>query len=824
LLPIQITLAPSVDPAAVKVGLDGADVTSSFAPGGPGLVGAIPVPPPGTHRLEVTRPLGGIPMIPFTTGHVFVSPSAAPALVGVEPPSGGGPVPRSAWLRFRLSERAEATDLAGFGFGIECDGRGVPRAAHALDDGALILNPTPALPAGASCRVAWRGEGGGVAETTFTVAPDAAGTAATAIYDRSDPLALAPFPDDYFTTPDASMPTGLRVELPVPPFSDPFQVRAFESLVNQIGVVDGWSRYTPIVLHLSHPLDPQAVPQDEFASMDAFAPIALVDVDPASPDFGRRVPHRMVVRSDVAGGALQHAAMLFPTIDLRERGRYALVVTRRAFAANEPGRPFGPSAFFADVLEPPDPGHAPEVARAREVAGPALDALAALLEVPIPPEDVALLLRISTRTRPGVADLVHVKELALAAPPPELVLPDLATDPCPNVNNFCVRLSTTRALEVRGRVVLPNFRDEINVFARDPVTGLPVQTGTSEVPFVMTLPLEALDGPVVPVMYQHGNPGSPREILAEFANGHLDDAGFALMGIQDTLNRELGQDINIQVQVIFFFLTQTARISDLWIQTGADMIFFLRAIQGMDDLDLLHRDANGAPAIGPDGVPEIDPSTILYKGISEGANNAQRFLPFAPEILAAEPTVGGARLGETLIHQSAAEILAQLGAFLPELTPVELWVGLSLFQAGYDPQDGHSYLPYLYREPLLPFAGSTDVTPPSTIWTEGIGDTFVPNNASRAMAHALGLPHVRPVARALPTLEQVDAPLSSNIAPGITAGYFQYDPATTPDCRDRIPPQTEGHFCPQTAAEAQAQRLHFLMTALAGNPEIIDPF
>jgi hypothetical protein len=253
------------------------------------------------------------------------------------------------------------------------------------------------------------------------------------------------------------------------------------------------------------------------------------------------------------------------------------------------------------------------------------------------------------------------------------------------------------------------------------------------------------------------------------------------------------------------------------------MIFFLRAIQGMGGLDLLHAGPGGAPEIGPDGVPEIDPSTILYKGISEGANNAQRFLPFAPEILAAEATVGGARLGETLIHQSAAEILAQIGGILPALKPSELWVGLALFQAAFDPQDGHTFLRHLYREPLLPFAGSSDATPPSSIWTEGLNDSLVPNNATRAMVHALGIPHVGPIVRVIPTLTQVVPPLAENIAPGITSGYFQVDPLQT-SCKDRNPPQLEGHYCPQTAPEMVDQRLHFLLTALQGSPEIVDPF
>ena len=78
-----------------------------------------------------------------------------------------------------------------------------------------------------------------------------------------------------------------------------------------------------------------------------------------------------------------------------------------------------------------------------------------------------------------------------------------------------------------------------------------------------------------------------------------------------------------------------------------------------------------------------------------------------------------------------------------------------------------------------------------------------------------------PPARVVPTLAQVDAPLAGNLGPGLTSGYFQYDPATTPYCVTT--PQPEGHYCAQRAPEAQAQRLHFLQSALGGTAEIVAP-
>ncbi len=822
LLPVRILLESGVDPTQVTVTLDGADVTAAFAAEPGVLAGALPLPAPGPHHLAVTRllPMFGIPL---TVGRSFESPAPVPAVLRVDPPLETGPLPRSAWLRFTLDGGADETQTRSWGFGVECDGARVPRRASVASDGTVVVNPRPELPAGASCRVAWRAADGSVDGVAFEVAADAAGAAAEAIYDRSAPENLAPFPDDFFLREDSA--SGERaIDIPPPDFADAFQNQTFRALANPIQGIDGWSRQPPIIVTFSHELAPEAVPADAFAAADPFAPISLIDIDPDSPERGRRIPYRMLVRSDAApDGSTDHAALIFPTIDLRERNQYALVVTRRAFAAGEPGRPFGPSPFWARVAGPPLPGEAAAVTQARESILPTLAALEALPELPIPVEDVALAIGIRTRTHPSVDDLVEIKRLALAADPPELILPDIEDDPCPDPDAFCIAVDPDRALEVRGRLALPNFRSPgLNLFERDPATGLPVQTGTSEVPFVMTLPVEALEGPVIPIMYQHGNPGTPRELLAEFTNGHLDDAGFALMGIQDTLNREVGMDIDLQVQVIFFFAVQAAQLPDYWKQTGADMIHFLRAIEGMGDLDLMHEGPDGLPAIGPDGIPEIDPSTILYKGISEGGNNAERFLPFAPELLAAVPTVGGARLAETLIHQAADDILAQIGFFLPQIRPAELWVGMSLFQAGFDPQDGHTYLRHLYREPLTPFPGSSDTVPPHTLWTEGVGDSLVPNNASRAMALELGIPHVGPVQELVPGLEVVAPPLAGNLPGDITAGFVQFDPATTQSCIDR--PQPEGHYCPQTAPEAQAQRLHFLESALTGAPEIVDPF
>jgi hypothetical protein len=268
-------------------------------------------------------------------------------------------------------------------------------------------------------------------------------------------------------------------------------------------------------------------------------------------------------------------------------------------------------------------------------------------------------------------------------------------------------------------------------------------------------------------------------------------------------------------------LLRNSRLPDHWVQTRAEQVAFLRFVQQLEDLDVL-------PFIFvPDGVPDLDLAAPLsYHGISEGANNGQGLLAYAPELRAAALVVGGARLTETLIHQQAAAFLNQLPLYVPNIHPAEIWVGFALFQAIFDVQDNHSHLPFVYRRPL-DLGGSGRRA--SVLVIEGLDDTLVPNHATESLAYSLGpLPHVEPVQRGTAILEAVTAPVVANIDAETTAGFYQYVPVgvsgidPTPSCA--LVGQTEGHFCPQVASESIVQRAEFLLSAVFEEvPVIIDP-
>ncbi len=816
---VQIALGEGVETGSLRVWLDGTSVEAAFVENGSGVEAALPIVA-GPHVLDVQAHgvRGGIPFV-SRASRSFEAPAAAPALARSAPADGDVDVARSAWLdlQFAAEPREETLET----FELVCDGQPVAFDLFGLGGGRHVLNPAPALPADAACRLAWAGPSG---PTEIAFATAAAGPAATVLYDRGQQAFLAPFPDDAFLVPDPSMRTGQRLAVPLPQRGSSIEL-LFLALIEDTKPLDGWSPIAPLVVPLSDPVDPASVPTTPAASLDPLASVRLLDLAPGR--FGEPVPFRMDVRSDVtAAGDASSVLMLFPSQPLRSEGRYALLVTRRAFA--DPGRPLEPSPFFLRVLAPPEVGEAAEVSAQREILGPVWEALEENEGPPIPREDLALALRLSVRSTDDLAlDPLAMKQQVLAAPPPALI--DYSVEPPATADGDI-------AAVVRGVWDAPDWRAQGEFSFRRDADGRPVVQRTRPVEFVLAIPKAAELGPVPVIFHQHGNPGSQEEVVSN-ARRFLAGGGFAVAGFTDILNREVAppqrsdgsfktneERIEEQTLAIFLNLLLNLTLPDYWMETTGEQLAFLRFLQSdaLADLDVVPP--------GGDGVPDLDLEAALsYHGISEGGNNGQALVPYAPELAAAALMVGGARLAEVLIHQQADLFLDLVPAFFPGITPAEIWTGLALFQTIFDRQDRHNQLEFAFRRPVE-VAGTT--RKPSLLVVEGLDDSLVPNHATESAAWMLGLPHLPPVLRPVPFLEPAGRDvLRGNLGEETTGAFVQYAPTGLPDvpptpgCEALSPSSgSEGHFCAQSAAESRAQRLHFFLSALDGVPEIVNPF
>jgi hypothetical protein len=737
---------------------------------------------------------------------------AAPPLVSSDPVAGSQSV-RSAWLTLDFAEPV-ADDVLRI-FSLSCDDVAHPISAHRLhqDLARVVVNPTGDLPPDSSCELRWTGPGGPEVLPFFVVSD---GAVATVRYDRRDPSAYAPFPDDVWLEPDPATATGYRVELPIPDRESDVQGimrRLKEAAEATPSPLDGFSPIGPLVVELSDAPEESSMPATQAESLDPFATVGLFDLTTASAGYGQRIPFKLHVRAVRAtiDDPIQHAIVIFPSIPLSPGGRYGLVVMKRALAG--PDRPFDPSSFTMAALGEAVGGEDGSITEVRALMTDVIDVVSEG-SPPVFADDVALALRFSVRSNESFPLTQRtMKEQVLSLPAPSVEI----TSVRPDFGDVAAIVEGTwQAPEWRVSFSIARFED-----------GSPVVIHQKPIPFILAIPHSAVSTPAPITMYQHGNPGSAEDEVPWQARSYMAENGFAVAGFTDTISRDVASDTDLQRMAIMTPLFGAGIMPDYWYQTTGEQLSFIRMLPELADLDVL-------PLGQPDGEPDLDVSAPLtYLGLSEGANKGQAFVPYAPEVRAATLLVGGMRYSEILFHQDPVnpggvgtpllDILRDL--LSPNLRPLDLWVGFGLFQLAFDPQDPHNHAAFMYANP---FEVAGTLRKPSVLVQEGIADTLVPNNATRSLAYTLGrVPHIEPIQVFVPYLPTAPGPIMGNIDFETTSAFAQYVPvgipglAPTPTCEF----QPEGHFCAQIADAAIEQRVRFFQTALTDQaPTITNPF
>jgi hypothetical protein len=659
---------------------------------------------------------------------------------------------------------------------------------------------------GGSGGSAGTGGGGGGSAGTGGIGGMPAG--AIILYDRTDRFGMSPFPDDFWLAPDASTRTGYRVALSVPS-GEADVIFLYVALMNETSKLDGFSPTGGIVIKLSTAPDTTSLPLTPQASIEPSATMRLFDLTPGSDTLGQRIPFQLSpVSRMLEGQEIDHSLVLYPSIPLTPKGRYAMVVTTDA--RTDDGRRFGPSLSMASVLGAEQLGEAPEITKARDLlAEGVLDVLAddQVVSPPVHPGDVALVFRITVRSTDDIPlTPLSMKEQILSGPPPSYTIESITSG------------SGDVSAVVRGTWQAPNWRESEYFISRDEA-GNPQITGSLSVPFVLALPRAAESGPAPVLMFQHGGGGGAEDLVFE-AGLTLAEAGFAVIGFTAALEREVGQDNDYQNTVLFQTLILERRFPDFAMQTYGDQMAFLRVIEQLGSLDRV-------PLPDGDGVPDLDlEAPLTYLGISMGSVHGSAFLSYAPEIEAAALVVGAQRQAEQYFNGGAFidNFPAALRELLPNVTPTDYWVGLSIFQMIFDHQDAHQHAAFLYRN-RLEVAGTTRKA--SVLFQEGVGDMLVPSNVTRSLAWTFGpIPHLEPVWDSTPILEPITGPVMGNIDPETTAAFYQFVATgvsgipPTPGCEN----EPNGHFCAQDAPAALLQRVLFLRSAVEqAVPTIVDP-
>ena len=328
---------------------------------------------------------------------------------------------------------------------------------------------------------------------------------------------LLPFPSNYFTTPDGSSDTGIRVN---------FDVEAMPRNVTGVAIEPSeWNRndgFSPLTSMLTYVpgLDVEAskLPSwtDPTASLAEGSPVVLVDLD-----TGERVP--VWAEPDARAASNEDRLLVVNPLEVLAEGhRYAVGISA---LVGQDGRVLEPNPVFAayrDRIRLPEPMEARRDAMEEVFAG--------LSAAGVDRGDLYLAWDFTVMSERNVSErMLHIRDQAL----------DLLGDASPEFTVQEVIDGVDEdgliARQVVGTYVVPNFLtgdggpgNRFN-YADGAGTGddLPTQNGTVEAPFICNIPSVALAPSETGTrisLYGHGLLGSHREVGAEnvrrMANEH----------------------------------------------------------------------------------------------------------------------------------------------------------------------------------------------------------------------------------------------------------------------------------------------------------------
>lgn len=602
-----------------------------------------------------------------------------------------------------------------------------------------------------------------------------------ALYGAAASSRLTPYPSNRWTRVDPSSPTGLRVDIRAETTTEPF-VRdpTFAGTVAALNRLDGFSTVGPLVVGFSKEIDPTS----------AASSLVLVDVDDTSPARGRTMPLVTVYYSTTGTEATEpdYTLLAHPREPLRPRTRYAFVVTDGI--QTETGAPVRATNETIALLEDEPGEYAESVRRALPLTG-------------VPKERIVLASVFTTETVHDV--LVSMAAERRASPPPVLTSP------------FALQESAAPP-DKRARFVArfdaPELRRPKPVGTFDVVDGKAVPQGTASIEVSLSFSDATRSGPRPIVIFGHGLGGDKGGTWGTAER--LAELDVAVVGIDAPEHGSRSDPptpdgkSNLVRSVTGFFAANPdtkqfdmERVRDNFRQMASDQLELVRLLGTLGTLDVL-------PVGAPDGIPDLDPTRILYLGHSFGSVLAPTVSALAPEIRAACLNVGGDGLLTLMRDSGLFRVI--IDSFTPPDTPkAEVAKFFAVAQAIVDPGDPANFARYVTQEPLPGVTGwrGTDV-----LVQEVHQDNIVPNTSTEILARALGIPQVGTTTHEVPEMARVPSPATANLPSGVTGGLTQF---STMDGR------IAEHGGLVFSDDGRRQYAEFFRTALEGRAVITAP-
>jgi hypothetical protein len=551
--------------------------------------------------------------------------------------------------------------------------------------------------------------------------------------------------------------------------------------------VDGFSTQGAVHMAFNGPLDITTIPTDPSQFIATNAPIQLIDITEASPEYRIRWPIRWEFRDKTLAGAYvtpnSLAAAPYWGFPLREKRTYALIVTTAVKGTD--GNPLQQPPLLGALLD--NDSTAPDVTPSvpADLYSQLLTEFAPLRAVltteHTPTTEIAAATVFTTQSITSQLTAIYQQVNAAAAPAYEDGSWQVPTPEGGMAPNLWVQLSfqwsSTASVNywvMEGRYSSPNYEVGQVPYSTTGaqfnfVNGVPQPDHYEELRFVLTIPTTApANGaqcyPIV--MVAHGTGGDAYTFVDDGTAGRMAARGLAGIGIDQPLAGLRADGQCFQVDVLSFNYNNADSLRTLFRQSAVDSFVLARFAT-----ESLQVPANRSPT----GTAIcFDPTKLSAFGHSQGGITMSFAAAFERRPLGWMLSgTGGGFTQSLLIEKQIAQVTALLPALLvlrPTETLTELHPAMTMVQTLSDIADPDNYSPL--------WIDQTSAKPQNVMSTSAFDDPDTPHLGAIAEAVAARYPAVQPVCESIPQYEwlqmpYVNAPVSGNVKRH-TAGFLTW--------------------------------------------------
>jgi hypothetical protein len=587
-----------------------------------------------------------------------------------------------------------------------------------------------------------------------------------------------PFPNSFYTSEDASSPTGIRLAFDSNVL--PRSSKDTETSAEELNRLDGFSPGVPMMTLMPgatlNGLPPHSNIDDSLA---ADSPTIIINAE-----TGARVAHFVELDQDRAGGKLVGGALLIrPVVRLDDATRYIVAIRNVKGAA---GETLPTSETFQALIDGVAIGHARTEARRDHFE----DIFQKLETAGITKTGLQLAWDFTTASKEGTTGaLLHMRDEALK-------LIDEANAPLYTIINVTPDPDDHLAFEIEGTISVPLYLDEDKagatlLFGEDGKPTINEETPWHDVPFFMGIPKSATpETPAKLVLYGHGLLGSREEVHWSGHPVFMNNYNYSFFSTNLVGMSDDGDEVFIGGVLASGEFHNLARMFDRLHQGSLNYLALMRIISTR----FVNDETYGA-------LLSSDASERYYHGISQGGIFGGVLMSVTTDITRGVLGVMGQPYS-TLLDRSVDfdpfKGILRIG-YPNRLDQLLL---LNVAQGQWDRVEPNGYTPYIIN-------GDLPNTPAhSVLMRSALGDHQVTTIAAQVMARSVGVKHLESGQRALWGLDAV-----TEAEPGQSA-YIEYDFGLPEDPMCNTPQRAcdDPHDKVRRLTESRDQMDHFFRT------------